>query len=136
MDKIPNGLLQRARRLRLEQTKAEILFWRIVRNRALGGFKFRRQKPIGPYVVDFYCAKAKVAVELDGSGHLDPEQIAHDKKRDKFLSENGVLVLRYSNHQLFDETESVLEHIWEAITRRFSTPPSSCPSPASGRRDP
>jgi len=135
MKKLPRKTLQFARDLRQRQTDAENLLWRVVRNRSLDGFKFRRQKPLGPYIVDFYCAEAKLAVELDGGGHLDEPQILHDRQRDSFLGRKGVLVLRYSNRELFTETEAVLEDIWNALQERGpSCAPSPCPSPAKRER--
>jgi very-short-patch-repair endonuclease len=94
------------------------LLWCLVRNRSFDGFKFRRQKPLGPYILDFYCAETKLAVELDGGGHLDEPQILHDHERDAFLARKGIRVLRYSNRELFTETETVLEDIWNALQKR------------------
>ena len=107
-----------ARALRVRQTEAEQYFWRIVRDRALGGFKFRRQHPVGPYVLDFYCAAARLAVELDGGGHSESEQRDHDTRRDAFLAGRGIAVRRYWNHELFEETEAVLEELWKCLVAR------------------
>jgi len=111
---------------------------------AFQGFKFRRQHPVGQYVLDFYCPKAKLAVELDGGGHGFPARQKHDKKRDQYFESKGVKVLRFWNHQLRDEMESVRFEIWHAlmegtgrtdeIARYKSKPPPSSdlrpPSPS------
>ena len=65
-----------------------------LRNRQIGGFRFRRQHPIGPYILDFYCAEARLAVEIDGGSHDHPDQIGHDMRRDEWLAGKGVRTLR------------------------------------------
>jgi very-short-patch-repair endonuclease len=118
MEVIPRILLAHARRLRRNQTKAECILWSIVRNREFGGFKFRRQKPIGPYIVDFYCSDAKVVVELDGGGHFD--QFAYDQQRDDYLAKKDIKVLRYPNEQFLKDTDCVLTDIWDTLQNRTS----------------
>ena len=82
-------------------TDAEQLLWRHLRNRELGVYKFRRQKPIGPFIVDFVSLEAGLVIELDGGQHLDDS--VYDAKRDRWLREQGYLVKRYWNHQVFNE---------------------------------
>jgi len=118
MKAIPSILLEHARRLRHNQTKAEGILWSIVRNRQFGGYKFRRQKPIGPYIVDFYCSDAKVAVELDGGGHFD--QLEYDQQRDDYLAKKNIVVLRFLNEQLLKDTDCVLADIWDTLQNRSS----------------
>jgi very-short-patch-repair endonuclease len=111
------AFIERARELRRNQTDAETFFWAIVRNRALGGFKFRRQKIVGSYILDFYCHERKLAVEFDGGGHVQPNQKKYDAVRDAYLEGQGICVRRYWNNQLFEELEAVLEDVWEALRR-------------------
>jgi very-short-patch-repair endonuclease len=86
--------LKRARRLRQSLTGPELGLWVRLRRSQLGGFRFRRQHPLGPYILDFYCAEARLAVEIDGLGHDHPDQIRHDARRDEWLASAGVRVLR------------------------------------------
>ncbi|HVY86196.1 MAG TPA: endonuclease domain-containing protein, partial [Caulobacterales bacterium] len=81
--------LQRARRLRREMSDEERILWMLLRDRRFAAFKFRRQVPLGDYVGDFVCFDAKLVVELDGSQHGDPDQVAFDAKRDAYLNEAG-----------------------------------------------
>ena len=76
--------LKRAKRLRDNMTRQELGLWLYLKNRQLGGFKFRRQHPVGPYILDFYCAELRLAVEIDGEVHGHPDQVAHDQRRDAF----------------------------------------------------
>jgi len=100
-----------ARVLRKQVVPAETILWRALRNRALGGFKFRRQHPIGQYVVDFACVTSKVAVELDGETHL--RRKISDLKRTTFLEAEGWQVLRFWNTEVYDELDSVKEAIYQ-----------------------
>jgi very-short-patch-repair endonuclease len=108
-------VLNRARRLRRNSTDAEDFLWRLLRGRRFGGYKFRRQAPIGGYFVDFYCHEAAVVVELDGGGHNEEPQEEKDKKRDATLRKKGLNILRFWNHDVFQRTEAVLQSIWNAI---------------------
>ena len=112
----PAHLIQRARSLRRRQTDAEKLLWSLVRDRQLAGFKFRRQYPVEPYILDFYCAELKLAIELDGGQHALPAGSEADRVRDGFLASRGLRILRFSNLQMLKETESVLEHLSETCT--------------------
>jgi very-short-patch-repair endonuclease len=114
---LPPALLEFARKMRKEQTDAEQLLWHLLRNRNFCGFKFRRQYPIGGYILDFFCDELNLAIELDGSGHADIEQLAYDEERTKILNGVGIKVLRFWNHELLTDTEAVLE----AIYGNFST---------------
>jgi adenine-specific DNA-methyltransferase len=99
--------------LRENPTDAERLLWSRLRSRQLGGFKFRRQRPIGPYICDFVCLEAHVIVELDGMQHL--EQQAYDVRRDSILKSNGYRVLRFWNNDVLHRMGSVLETIFAAM---------------------
>lgn len=102
-----------ARELRQNMTKYERLLWyRCLRTCPL---RFQRQKPIGRYIVDFYCAKAKLVIELDGSGHYEEAQEEYDKKRTAYLKRMGLCELRYSNLQIAREFRNVCEDIYKHI---------------------
>ncbi len=85
---------KRARRLRREMTAPEVVLWDVLRGGRLGGLRFRRQHPIGSYILDFFCPVAKLAVEVDGEGHANPEQARRDDARSRWLNERGIRVLR------------------------------------------
>lgn len=101
----------KARYLRKSQTDAESLLWSRLRARQLTGIKFRRQHPIGPYVLDFYCAEAHLAVEVDGSQHLELIAINQDQARMKFLENKSIKVIRFWNHEVLENLDAVLESI-------------------------
>jgi type I restriction enzyme M protein len=107
--------LARQRALRGRATDAERLLWRLLRSRQFLGMKFRRQHPVGPYIVDFYCAARRLAVELDGGQHFTIEGQAYDSRRTDYLATRGVLVLRFANSELFENTDGVLESIRQSI---------------------
>jgi very-short-patch-repair endonuclease len=87
----------------------------------LAGFKFRRQHPLGGFVVDFFCERARLAIELDGGGHAEKEQAAYDTRRTERLGEMGVRVLRFWNLDVMTNLDGVVEVILKEIER---TPPS------------
>jgi very-short-patch-repair endonuclease len=105
-----------ARALRRNATPPEQLLWSRLRRRQLAGFRFRRQRPFGPYVCDFICLEASVVVELDGSQHL--EQMSYDGRRDAFFRSHGLRVLRFWNGDVLARTDGVVETIFEALHRR------------------
>src|SRR5436190_12475565 len=100
-----NSSLANRRALRREATDAEALLWSHLRARRLQGFKFRRQHPCGPYIIDFFCAERRVAIELDGGQHFEAAALAYDQRRTGFLALRGLTVMRFTNDQLFLETE-------------------------------
>jgi very-short-patch-repair endonuclease len=99
----------RARQLRRLSTPAEDALWDLLRARRLAGLKFRRQQPLGPYVVDFYCEEAALVVEADGPIHYQRQ--AYDRARDTFLEKAGLAVLRFTNEQILAKPRSVLRRI-------------------------
>jgi very-short-patch-repair endonuclease len=109
---------QIARQLRRDQTDEEKDLWRALRDRQFAGFKFRRQHEIGGYILDFYCADAKLAVELDGFQHGLPEGLQQDEKREKFLKEHDIETLRFWNRQWRKNRDGCLLEIWNALQRR------------------
>ena len=125
---LPTNIKEFARKLRAEQTDAESLMWALLRDKRLGGAKFRRQHPFQPYVLDFFCHEANLAVELDGGQHGEAQ--AHDEKRSAFLKSKGIDVLRFWNNEVLAETEAVLEKIWwELDARKVIVISPSAPSP-------
>jgi very-short-patch-repair endonuclease len=105
---------QLARNLRKNSSDAEKLLWFYLRDRRLNGFKFRRQYPIGPFIVDFVCLEKKLVIEVDGGQHA--EMVAEDLKRTEFLSNYGYKALRFWNNEVLKETESVLQVILSLLT--------------------
>jgi very-short-patch-repair endonuclease len=110
---LPQDLLMNARELRKGQTDAEALLWLLLRDRRLAGFKFRRQHPVPPYVLDFYCHEKRLAVELDGGQHA--EQVTKDERRMRELAKQGIRVLRFWDNQVLGEIGAVLEALWSAL---------------------
>ncbi|MFZ6046614.1 endonuclease domain-containing protein [Pseudomonas sp. CR3202] len=116
-----------ARQLRATQTDAERLLWQHLRCRQLLGLKFRRQRPIGRYIVDFICFERMLVVELDGGQHLENSA---DQARDQWLSAKGFQVLRFWNHDVLQQTEAVLDAIRLAADSAFpGNPLTPGPSP-------
>ena len=112
-----------ARGMRKEPTPAEQALWKLLRNRRLAGFKFRRQHPFGRYILDGYCPRAKLVVEADGDTHATPEGQESDRARDEYLAANGILVLRFWNVELAEEEEAILERIATVCGERTGRKP-------------
>ncbi len=104
-------LNKRRSHLRKSQTAAENRIWSRVRRKQLLGYKFFRQFSIGNYIVDFYCPKKRLVIELDGSQHLDPVIQQYDIKRNKYLNDLGLKILRFWDNDVLARTDSVLEEI-------------------------
>ena len=96
----------------------EVLLWQLLRNRKRKGMKFRRQPPSGIYTLDFFCAEASLAVEIDGEHHFTAEGQAYDAARDRWLASQGIEVLRFTGKQVDFETEAVLDTIDAALEKR------------------
>ena len=117
-----------ARDLRIRETRTEKLFWSHVRNRKLGGWKFRRQASIGPYIVDFLCAKAHLIIELDGDSHaFQPE---YDVRRDAFIRKQGYTIIRIENHNIHESLHAILQDIMNVL----GPSPVSSPFPGKERK--
>src|SRR5258708_6667069 len=110
-----------------EQTEVERKLWVALRNRQFNGYKFRRQQPIGPYVVDFVCFESLLVIELDGSQHGLDEIIAYDQTRTRYLEKGGFQVLRFFNHELNASFDGVLETIERRVRRQPPHPSGSAP---------
>jgi very-short-patch-repair endonuclease len=120
--------------LRKKATDTERILWRHLRNRNFAGYKFRRQHPLGCYILDFYSPAAKLAIELDGGGHNYQLRRIGDRKRSNLLADQGVTVLRFWNHQVRYELDSVLKAIWFALEERPSPQPLPQSSPLRRER--
>ncbi len=110
-----NYITQNARRLRKLQTPMEIKMWSLLRNRRFMGYKFYRQYPMGPYIVDFCCQKKKLIVELDGGGHNMELQMQKDIIRDKYLLNYGYKILRIWNNEFNNNEDGVMERLAELL---------------------
>ncbi len=108
--------LEFARQLRSTATDAETLLWRHLRGRQLAGRKFRRQHPVPPYVLDFYCEELHLGIELDGGQHYLDEGQQRDQRRSEYLLCQGIRLLRFSNREVLLELPAVLERIYVELT--------------------
>jgi len=106
-------LFIRARKLRDQMTEAEQRLWGFLSNKQLKGYKFRRQHPIKYFIADFYCHRARLVVEVDGDIHKFQKE--YDAGRTYELEELGITVIRFTNAEVFDEIEKVLERISEYL---------------------
>jgi very-short-patch-repair endonuclease len=103
------------RRLRKELTPAETELWSRLRRGQLGGRRFPRQYSIGPYCVDFYCVQAKLAIEVDGDSHFTPEAKQYDPQRQLYIEAFGIRFLRFTNVEVYDNLDGVIEAIARAL---------------------
>jgi very-short-patch-repair endonuclease len=111
-------VLLRSRELRHPQTPAEATLWRHLRGRNLV-YKFRRQHPLDQFIVDFYCAEAKLCIEIDGGSHFEIEQEEYDKVRTDFLEQLGYQVIRFTNDDVRYNINAVVDEIVRAIENRI-----------------
>jgi very-short-patch-repair endonuclease len=119
-----------ARRLRNQMTEAEKSLWHFLRAQRLDGHKFRRQAAIGAYVVDFVCFAENLIVELDGAQHGEPDAAEYDAQRTAWLLARGYRVMRFWNHKLDEEIQSVVEQIRRALAgEELNAPQSPLPNP-------
>ena len=114
--------------MRHDPVYVERLFWSYLRDRKLGGWKFRRQVLIGPYIADYLCAQRNVIVELDGGVHRLQQK--RDRNRDSYLRNSGYIVLRFENSEVLRDLPGVLAKIMHTI----ESAPSPRPSPPEGER--
>jgi len=117
----------RARALRQRLTDAERKLWHHLRDRQLGGWKFRRQHPVGPFIVDFICLEKKVVIEVDGGQHAENEE--KDTQRSAYLEKMGYRIVRFWNNEVLLETEAVLNTIFASLA---AAPPHPSPLPPLG----
>lgn len=129
-------ILSNAKTLRTNQTEAEWRLWYHLRAQRFMDLKFKRQKPMGRYIVDFVCVERRLIIELDGGQHS--EQVAYDQRRDAWLRGQDYTILRFWNNEVMQQLEGVLERIRCSVTLSPSPSPTSgrgeqVPSPACGR---
>lgn len=103
--------------LRNNMTKAEVILWSKLKGRQLLNYKFRRQHGIGNYIVDFYCPELKLAIEIDGESHYTSEGKLHDKKRGEYLTKQGISIQRFTNIQVKQNLDGVLNEIINLIQK-------------------
>ena len=116
--KLDRKILRNSQQLRTNMTKEERHLWYdFLKSYPV---QFKRQFPIGNYIVDFYCHKAKLVIELDGSQHCTPEKMEYDKARTEYIESQGILVLRYSNLDVMNRFRAVCENIDLAVRDRMS----------------
>ena len=118
-------LTKRANKLRRQSTLSEILLWKKLRAGQILGYKFNRQKPIGNYIVDFYCKELKLAIEIDGSTHFD--QADYDSERDAVLKRLGVSILKFGDIQVKQNCYGVVEQLKDWIKRNYPPRPAGTP---------
>ena len=115
--------------MRSDSTDAESKLWWLLRNRKLGGFKFRRQVPLGNYILDFYCPEAKLAVEADGGQHDEPINQNYDERRATFLQSLGIRMVRFWDNDILKHAIAVREQIYRELMRenidQTNFPPAS-----------
>lgn len=123
-----------ARRLRQTLTDAERRLWSALRGRQLGGWKFRRQHPVGPYILDFACLEGRLAVEADGGQHADSH---YDERRSLWLIDQGWRVVRFWNNDILQNTEGVLTEILRVLEegRKASHHQPSRSNPCAGEEE-
>ncbi len=105
------NIIQRARTLRKNMTKQERILWQFLRKKSINNLKFRRQYPIGKYIVDFICNEKKIIIEIDGGQHNEVKNIAYDKERTKYLESKGYKVIRFWNNDIDNNIEGVYQEI-------------------------
>ena len=130
---LPAALIAFARQLRGTATDAETLLWRLLRDRRVAGAKFRRQHPFPPYILDFYCHEHRLAIELDGGHHSEEAHQSRDAQRSEYLARYGIRVLRFWNNEVLQQTEAVMEAIYQAVSGGGEpSPPTPLPQGARG----
>jgi very-short-patch-repair endonuclease len=109
--------------LRNNPPRAEILIWKYIKNSLLG-YKFRRQHSIGKYIVDFYCPELKLAIEIDGPIHDEPEKVSHDNEKSEYILSKNIQIIRIDNKETYTNIDRTIEYISSEIEKlKDSTPP-------------
>jgi very-short-patch-repair endonuclease len=107
-----------AKTLRKNQTDVEGFLWQFLRAKRLSGYKFRRQHPIGGYILDFYCPEKKLAIEVDGGQHGEDGQMVSDQTRTACLEKDGIRVLRFWDHDVMTNLDNILDDIIMELEKR------------------
>ena len=121
-------LKDRRKQLRKDQTDCERIIWHLIRNKQCNGFKFYRQYSVGPYILDFYCPKLRLAIEVDGGQHNEDLQKEYDKERTAYLSGNNIKEIRFWNNEVIENLEGVYQKILEHCS---ITPPADSSTKSS-----
>jgi very-short-patch-repair endonuclease len=121
--KLSKDIIDRCRELRKNATDAEKLLWQLIRIRQIQNAKFRRQYPIAGFILDFFCFESHLAIELDGSGHLEDEQTRYDRERTEILNDLGIRVIRFWNNEVLYNTEVVLQVVADELSNANPSPP-------------
>ncbi len=108
-------LKDRRKNLRKNSTDLENILWQRIRNKQISGFKFWRQYSVGAYILDFYCPQKRLAIELDGGQHGNPDNVDYDNERTKYLNMYNIKVLRFWNNEILNNLENVLQKINEEL---------------------
>jgi len=116
MHRVPPSTKDFSRKLRSEMTEAELYLWQHLRARQLHGFKFRRQHPVGKYILDFACTDVKLAIEVDGGQHNELQN--QDNERTAWLETQGWKVLRFWNNEVLQNIEGVLEQVYNELSNK------------------
>ncbi|MFO1520046.1 MAG: DUF559 domain-containing protein [bacterium] len=119
-----------AKKLRKNSTDTESLLWRHLRAKRFEGFKWRRQEPVGKYIVDFICYEKRVIIECDGGQHLVERE--KDRVREEWLGKRGYRMLRFWDHEILQDLEAVLEAIWKGL---MGHPPPDPRPPRAGEKE-
>jgi very-short-patch-repair endonuclease len=130
MTKLFNRGNERFRRkiLRKNMPRAEVILWSKIRGKGLGGYKFRRQHSVGKFVMDFYCPKLKLAIEVDGDSHFIEGAKERDRERQTIMEAVGITFLRFNNREIYENINGVLNKIMECMkTKNSLTSPLSSP---------
>ena len=114
-----NLAISTARGLRKRMTRQEAKLWARLRLLREQGLHFRRQAPIGPFIVDFVCLRARTVIEIDGGGHVAPIQAARDVRRDEVLSTMGFVILRFWNEEVDSNADGIVQTIFERCATRM-----------------
>lgn len=124
-----NSQTEKSRQLRKNMTSQERKLWSIIRERRFFGCRFRRQFPIGSYIVDFVCREKKIIIEIDGGQHNEKQNIEYDNKRTEFLKSEGFQVIRFWNNDVDSNMDGVYERLKEVFKIDDKiTPPQPSPS--------
>jgi type I restriction enzyme M protein len=126
----PKPIIENARAMRKLPTEAEKKLWEVLRRHKLDGLYFRRQRPVGIFILDFYCEERRLAIEVDGGVHADSQQRRYDKFRTEFLAERGIRILRFRNKDVLEDLDWVLAEINK---QALSLGPSPVPGEGSNR---
>jgi len=126
----------KAKHLRRTMTRAETLLWRYLKADHLEGLSFRRQTPMGPYIVDFVCHTGRLVIEVDGESHDFAERLLNDQSRDAWLASPGYSVLRFTNGEVLKNLEGALTVIRETANERIRSTPPSLSLPRKGGGNP